>query len=278
MFLVDAEQSYRDNETTTPASIEKFASEFANTKVIRVSLEGAQFRCGGSKEFTDWVEGVLAPVRPVPSSTSWRRTPKNLGGKFEFELVDSPRRLEDALRARHQQGASVRLVASYAREWVTKSEASPHSLPDDRKDFYFELAREGSTEDWAKIWNYAPGQDYTYFVQGRQGTPIGNDPLCEVGCPYVVRGFDFDYIGLLWLPDLIWRGSEWRVDMSQVHETAWPRTKAAAKRAKADPAPMANLVQRVRRGYRILLTRAIKGAYVWCADPETRDQLGSLLR
>lgn len=278
MFLMDAEQSYRDNETTTPASIERFAQEFAGTRVIRVSLEGAQFRCGGSKEFTDWVEGVLAPVRPVPASTSWRRTPQNLSGKFEFELVDSPRLLEDALRARHVQGASVRLVASYAREWLTKAEASPHGLPDDRKDFYFELAREGRTERWAKIWNYAPGQDYTYFVQGRQGTPIGNDPLCEVGCPYVVRGFDFDYVGLLWLPDLIWRGGGWQVDLSQVHETAWPKTKAAAKRAKTDPAPMANLLQRVRRGYRILLTRAIKGVYVWCSDPETRDHLGTLFR
>jgi predicted RNase H-like HicB family nuclease len=30
------------------------------------------------------------------------------------------------------------------------------------------------------------------------------DPLCEVGCPYAVRGFDFDYLGLLWLGDLLW--------------------------------------------------------------------------
>lgn len=28
------------------------------------------------------------------------------------------------------------------------------------------------------------------------------DPLSEVGCPYVVRGFDFDYVGLLWLEDI----------------------------------------------------------------------------
>jgi DUF2075 family protein len=30
------------------------------------------------------------------------------------------------------------------------------------------------------------------------------DPLCEVGCPCAVRGFDFDYLGLLWLGDLLW--------------------------------------------------------------------------
>ena len=35
---------------------------------------------------------------------------------------------------------------------------------------------------------------------------VGVDPLCEVGCPYVVRGFDYDYVGVLWLSDLVWRG------------------------------------------------------------------------
>ncbi|MBK7393983.1 MAG: DUF2075 domain-containing protein [Chloracidobacterium sp.] len=278
MFLMDSEQSYRDNETTTPSSIEQFANDLGDTQVVKLSLAGAQFRCGGSKEYTDWIEGVLSADGPTMDSRTWRRSSQNLEGKFEFELVSTPRKLEAALRSRFEQGASVRLIASYAREWVTKKEPSPHGLPGDRKDFHFEPPQQDDGDPWSKIWNYAPEQDYTYFVQGRPGTPIGNDPLCEVGCPYVVRGFDFDFVGLLWLPDLVWRTDHWEVQLEHVFETAWPRTKAAVKRDMEDSQAIANLMLRVRRGYRILMTRAIKGVYVWCEDPETRDHLSSLIR
>lgn len=276
IFLMDSEQSYRDNETTSPASIEKFAHDFADTQVVKLSLDGSQFRCGGSKEYTDWIDDVLSTVKPPVDANIWRRSPTNLEGKFEFELVSSPRKLENALRSRHEQGASVRLLASYARKWITKNEPSPHGLSEKYKDFYFAPPDQEDGEPWSKIWNYAPQQDYTYFVQGRPGTPIGSDPLCEVGCPYVVRGFDFDYVGLLWLPDLVWRKDRWTVQLDNVFETAWPRTKAAAK--TSDGAARANLLLRVRRGYRILLTRAIKGVYVWCQDTETREHLSNLLK
>lgn len=278
MFLMDAEQSYRDNETTTPAAIESFARDFEDTQIVKLSLAGAQFRCGGSIEYTDWVEGVLTSAGPNADTSNWRRSTTNLEGKFEFEIVDTPRRLENALRSRHEQGATVRLLASYAKKWVTKSESSPHSLPDDRKDFLFQEQQTGDPEPWSKIWNYAPEQDYTYFVQGRTGTPIGNDPLCEVGCPYVVRGFDFDYVGLLWLPDLVWRTDHWETQLEHIHETAWPKTKAAAKKKDLSSDAAENLLNRVARGYRILLTRAIKGVYLWCEDPETREYLRRLSR
>ena len=46
-----------------------------------------------------------------------------------------------------------------------------------------------------------------------------SDPLSEVGCPYAVRGFDYDYVGILWLDDLIRRDSQWEVNTSSVHES-----------------------------------------------------------
>ena len=60
-----------------------------------------------------------------------------------------------------------------------------------------------------------------------------------------MRGFDFDYIGLLWLNDLIWRNGP------------YGRT----------------LLAKVRQSYRILLTRAIHELYVWIPDEETRQHV-----
>ena len=100
-------------------------------------------------------------------------------------------------------------------------------------------------------------------------------------CPYVVRGFDWDYIGLLWLSDLVWRTDRWVPNPAQSFESAWNKTLAAAKREtklKATTGPgLDELRTRLARGYRILLTRAIRGVYVWCEDAETRELLSKTL-
>lgn len=277
IFLLDSEQSYRDNETTTPNTLQRLALAFPGTRVVRVSLAGAQFRCGGSKEYVQWVEGLLAGSSARELSHDWRRSPAKVHGSFEFDVAESPLALERALRDRHEAGASVRLVASYSRPWVTKDLPDPHDLPDQRKDFVLSGSDANGDWAWAKIWNYAPDQDYTMFVQGRPGCPIAADPLCEVGCPYVVRGFDFDFVGLLWMPDLLWRKDRWIVDIHQIHETAWKKTLANAKKKGTGSQTDAALLRLVIRGYRILLTRAIKGTFVWCQDAETRQHLQACL-
>jgi DUF2075 family protein len=85
-----------------------------------------------------------------------------------------------------------------------------------------------------------------------------------------VRGFDFDYVGLLWLSDLVWREDRWRVQLGHVHESAWKKSIAAARREGGDGPATQALLDRLTRGYRILLTRALRGAYVWFEDEETR--------
>jgi DUF2075 family protein len=276
ILLMDGEQSYRDNETTTPEQVERHANSFPDARLVKISLRGAQFRCGGSKEYTDWVESVLETSAPEATTLDWRRWSENVAGRFEFELLSSPLEVEMALRARQEQGSSVRLVASYARRWATKDVSDPHNLPDEKKDFCIQVTSPRGARVWSKIWNYAPDQDYTFFVQAREGSPIARDPLCEIGCPYVVRGFDFEYVGLVWLSDLVRRGGQWRVQLDNVHESAWKKTLAAARRGHSADAEQ-SLRRRVQRGYRILLTRAIKGMFVWCEDDETRVYLKSRL-
>ncbi len=275
VFLMDPEQSYRDNETTTLQRIREFAADFG-AEVTEISLAGSQFRCGGSVEYMNWLDGVLSSkaLKPVSStpSTAWRGSKV---GSFEFEVVDDPQLLEDCLRPHVARGRSARLVASFARKWRTKDEQSPHRLPVDAQDFVIPYRRGAETRIWSRVWNFAPDRDYSLFIQAPKGSATAADPLCEVGCPYVVRGFDFDYIGLLWLSDLVWRGNRWRVNLEQVHETAWRLGAAAARRS--EPGAEEQIIQQLLRGYRILMSRAIRGTYVWFEDEETRDHMHLLL-
>ena len=96
-------------------------------------------------------------------------------------------------------------------------------------------------------------------------------PLCEVGCPYAVRGFDFDYVGVLWLGDLRIRNGRWEVDLEQVHESGISHSLSRARKEKAPGGEAYRRVLRsVAQAYRIILTWAICGVYVYFEDEETK--------
>jgi len=141
-------------------------------------------------------------------------------------------------------------------------------------DFHITCDHNGEQNYWSKVWNYVPNGDYTLFVQGRSGSPMHEDPLCEVGCPYAVRGFDFDYVGILWMGDLVWRGDRWIANPHSNFETGMMGAINKARREDDVTGPMhQQLLKAVAQSYRILLTRAMKGVYLWVEDDETRDHL-----
>lgn len=201
---------------------------------------------------------------------------------MDLQVFIDPFSMEKALR-QHIGNYTVRLVSTYSRRWLTGGSTYPHNLPAEQMDFreIVQLA-DGKRRIWSRIWNFVPGgNDYTAFVAGRAGTPIHDDPLCEVGCPYAVRGFDFDYLGLLWLDDFLWRDGKWVVNLQNVHESGI-RTLVNQARHEGPVAPVGprgtEVVEKVRQAYRILLTRAIRGVYLWVPDAETREHVSSSLR
>jgi DUF2075 family protein len=127
------------------------------------------------------------------------------------------------------------------------------------------------------------------------------DPLCEVGCPYVVRGFDFDYVGVLWLDDLLWRNGSWIINFPCAKETANSSSRKAAKeelvemlvslgmkKKQAKEVSVAPIYKpftpyinafanNIIQSYRILLTRAVKGVILYVRDKETREHIRELL-
>lgn len=71
IFLMDSAQSYRENETTTADHITGWATEQGATAVERISLAGAQFRCGGSTEYVRWLETALGLQTTPGSVDGW---------------------------------------------------------------------------------------------------------------------------------------------------------------------------------------------------------------
>jgi hypothetical protein len=294
VFLMDAQQGFRERENTTTKDIQRWSEELGAEHFDTISLEGCQFRCSGSKEYVDRIDNMLGMTKPrvevdytvetaqeetllaAENSEDVEEDIRALKKTISFDVTfcPTPMDMEQRLRTHVSEGAVCRLLASYSREWKTDGAARPHSLPPQLMDFHEPVSISQEKIPWSKIWNFAPGMDYTLFVQAPVGSEMHKDPLCEVGCPYVVRGFDFDYVGLLWLEDLVWRKDRWRVMPEHVHERGVPRLITAAKKeAKPDGPAHQALLATVHQAYRILLTRAIKGLYIWCSDEETQAHL-----
>jgi DUF2075 family protein len=276
VFLMDSEQSYRDNETTTPERLLAIAAMLGINDVKRISLAGRQYRCGGSQAYMDWLDGLLANTDSNLPGPTWNSV-TNKQGEFKLEIVQDPGALDEKLRHDFLKGRTVRLAATYARPWKTKELANPHNVAAAEKDFSIQYNRNGQAYSWDRIWNHVPNVDYTLFIQGIEGSAIHQDPLCEVGCPYVIRGFDFDYLGVLWFSDLVWRGNQWKAQVENVFDSGLPRTLSLARgkrkgRVRVNPDPT-DLLVRLKRCYRILLSRAIHGIYLWVEDEETRMYL-----
>lgn len=285
VFFTDGKQSFRDNETTGVADIERWAKHLG-AEIIRVSLEGMQFRCAGSKEYVDWVEHLFDKT-PLHNVRQW-------SDKFHLSVVDYPSEMEEFLRGKIVEGDnSVRILSSYSKKWVSgKILNADHSHNSEAYDFVLE-DKDGKL--FKKYWNNPQG--YNIFVQGSEGK-MSEDPLVEVGCPYVVRGFDYNYIGLLWLDDVVRRGDKWMISFNNAQETANGSTRKRANdeqkkifkskklkvadidlvEADNEDAPYTQaFFQTIAQAYRIVLTRAVKGVCIYIKDEETREYVRSLI-
>jgi uncharacterized protein len=93
--------------------------------------------------------------------------------------------------------------------------------------------------------------------------------------------FDYDYVGILWLNDLVWHEGKWRINPFAVEERGVMSLVMAArdeaKMKKEDGPATVELLDRVTQAYRILFTRALKGVYLWIPDSTTRAYVSDSL-
>lgn len=292
VFFLDPEQGFRDKENTSIDDLKAWSDELDSEFLEVADLSGTQFRCAGSAEYVDWVDALLANApmntlvakarrwHPRPSFHGVRDTgesPSAHGARgLDFRIFDDPLQMENALRVRQREGHEVRLLASFARPWRSKKVTSMRQVKDEHYDFEIPVQVGAGWVPWRKLWNLKEGGfGYSAFVQAPIGSAMYADPLCQIGCPYVVRGFDYGYVGVLWFSDLRARDGRLLPDPQHIHETQLKLTKAAVGRGEAGAAE--RLASGVKQAYRILLTRGLKGIYLWFEDGATRRHVEAAL-
>ena len=238
VFFVDDLQRIRGNEVGSVDLI-RTSSAAAGKSVFEYKL-AAQFRCAGSDGFISWMTHTLGLADT--GNAMWTGDEG-----FDFQIVGSPHELRSMIEEKSEAGASARMAAGFCWPWA-KSPRSDGTLENDVVIGDFEMpwnARSGSGR-------LAPGIP--------KEIDWARDPngVNQIGCIYTAQGFEFDYAGVIFGPDLVYRDGEGWISQ---------RRESYDRVAKQDPD---SFTERLKNVYRVLLTRGMKGCYVHFMDAETR--------
>jgi DUF2075 family protein len=238
VFFIDDDQVVRPGEIGSTDYIIKAGNDL-KTNIEEFTLD-IQFRCAGSQGFIAWIENTLGIHRTA--NVLWNTKEE----EFDFKVFSSPAELDQAIRAKAAEGFSARLAAGFC--WPWSDARSDGSLVDDVV-----------IGDFRRAWNaqhdarrLAPGIPKASFW--------ANDPggMEQVGCIYTAQGFEFDYVGVIFGKDLRYSfdTQNWIGDRSISADSVVKRSKN-------------NFLSLVKNTYRVLLSRGLKGCYVFFQDKET---------
>ncbi len=237
VFFIDDFQAVRKGEIGSSAFIKKHAVKHG-CKVFEYELE-AQFRCGGSDGYTNWIDNTLQIRRTA--NALWTKD-KN----FDFRIFPSAESLEQAIFDKANEGFSARLTAGFCWPWSDALQTDGTLVNDVTIEYYSRPwnAREGLSGMKKGI----PKSQFWAYEEGG---------INQIGCVYTAQGFEFDYVGVIFGNDLkynpeksLWEGHPENSYDSQVKSSE-------------------NFLQLVKNTYRVLLTRGMKGCFVYFMDKDT---------
>jgi DUF2075 family protein len=237
IFFIDEDQRVTLKDIGTKASVRAFA-EASNAEVTDYALT-SQFRCSGSDGYLAWLDHIL-DIRGTANVS--------LGSdEYDFQVFDSPDALHDAIEQRNTSNKA-RMVAGYCWPWLSKKTPSAFDI--------------SIGTSYKRRWNL--DKDGSLWI-------IAEDSISEVGCIHTCQGLELDYVGVIIGPDMIVRDGK-VITVPTARASQDKSLHGLKGLAKGDPeraAAEADLI--IKNTYRTLMTRGMKGCYVYCTDAETRE-------
>ena len=234
VFFIDESQRVTTSDIGSIAEIEKWA-ERENSEVIKMELV-SQFRCNGSDGYLAWIDDVLQ-IRDTANY--------DLEGiDYDIRICDSPKEMEHIVIEKNRIRNRARILAGYCWNWPK----------DTRNDVNYHDIKIG---DYGISWN----------LDGGDAFAINPDSVHEAGCIHTSQGLEFDYVGVIIGDDMRYENGEIVTDYSKRAKTD-QSMKGIKGLAKDDPEKASQLADEIiKNTYRTLMTRGMKGCYVYCTDP-----------
>ena len=240
VFFIDESQRVTMKDIGSISEIEKWAKE-EDSEVYYMKLL-SQFRCNGSNGYLSWVDDVLQ-IRETANF--------NLDGlDYDIEVFDTPQEVLDKIKEKNKIANKARLLAGYCWQWPSKY----------RKDTTYHDIQIG---DFGISWNLDNGKAFA----------IDENSVNEAGCIHTTQGLEFDYVGVIIGDDLRYEDGKIITDFEKRASTdqSIKGIKKLYKENKEEALQRADEI--IKNTYRTLMTRGMKGCYVYCTDTNLRNYL-----
>ncbi len=235
IFFLDEDQRVTFKDIGEKAEIERFARQ-AGAAVTTLTL-ASQFRCNGSDGYLAWLDNTLA-IRSTANDKL------DVADDEFFRVFRSPEDLRREIMERNKIRNRARMVAGYCWDWRSRKNPTAQDvvIPEHHFAMRWNLTKDGG------LWMVSP------------------ESASEIGCIHTCQGLEVDYIGVIVGPDLVFRDGRVvaQPEMRSKHDKSLNGYKRLLEIDPEEAAQRAELI--IKNTYRTLMTRGMKGCYVYFTD------------
>ena len=202
----------------------------------------SQFRCNGSNGYLAWIDNVLE-IRETANH--------NLNGiDYDFRIFDNPHELRRAIVEKNRISRKARLVAGYCWNWPKSTQNDPD---------YHDIV----IDDFEMSWNLSGGEAFA----------LDEKSIDYAGCIHTTQGLEFDYIGVIIGNDMRYEDNHILTDFTKRANTD-QSIKGLKKMYREKPEEALKIADEIiKNTYRTLMTRGMKGCYIYCTDKALSEYL-----
>lgn len=233
VFLVDAAQSVMPGDISRQTLNQLKDQARIANGLFRLS---SQMRVLGGNDYITFVDSFVRGNASAGTQTF---------GEYDLRFFDSFKSMRTEIMKREQESTLSRILAGYGWEWKSKKD---HTKID--------IEIEGIKLQWNQVlvdWISSPSSPQ------------------EVGSIHTIQGYDLNYAGVVFGPEIRFDEVEQRMVLNRENYFDIKGREDNPRRGifYSDD----DILDYVQNVYRVLLTRGIKGTYIYVCDPALRHHL-----
>ena len=239
VFFIDESQRVTMSDIGSVDEIKKWA-DYEGSEIIEMELI-SQFRCNGSNGYLAWIDDLLE-IRETANYSL-----EDLD--YDVRIFDDPNEVRSIIVEKNKAANRARVLAGYCWNWLKTKKNDPDYH--DIKIGNFEMS-----------WNL-----------GDEIYALSDTSVNEAGCIHTAQGLEFDYVGVIIGDDIRYENGHVITDFTKRAGTD-QSLKGIKKMYKEHPSEaLARADEIIKNTYRTLMTRGMKGCYIYCTDPGMREYI-----
>lgn len=244
VFFVDDNQRIHMKDIGSVHYIKQCAEELGAD--VHIDHLRSQFRCNGSDGYLSWIDNALQ----IRETANIRLTKED----YDFRIFDSPALMFEEIKDKNMRNNKSRVVAGYCWDWKSKHNRQVYDIEFPEFLFY-------------KQWNFNSNEPWL----------IGEHTIDQIGCIHTCQGLELDYVGVIIGPDMVYTNDRVVTDgfKRSSNDQSLRGFKNLVKKNPTQALQAADTI--IKNTYRTLMTRGMKGCYVYCCDAALAEHLRKLL-